>query len=106
MNTLDSEEEKTIGVLHDLLEDTDYTAADLEEMGYSDEIVQALVCLAKREGESYDQFIERVETNPMARKVKMADLKDNMNLERIPSPTRKDLQRLEKYQAALEKLKR
>jgi (p)ppGpp synthase/HD superfamily hydrolase len=53
MNTLDSEEVKTIGVLRDLLEDSDYTAADLKEMGYSDEIVQALVCLAKREGESY-----------------------------------------------------
>jgi (p)ppGpp synthase/HD superfamily hydrolase len=103
MNTLDSEEEKTIGVLHDLVEDTDYTADDLKEMGYSDEIVEALVCLTKREGEHYEQFIDRVKTNPIARKVKIVDLKDNMNLERIPSPSAKDLERLEKYRAAFVK---
>ena len=105
MKALDFESEKTVGVLHDLLEDTGYTAVDLQAMGYSDEILEALLCLTKRDGEPYEQFIERVKTNPIARKVKIADLKDNMNLDRIPSPTRKDLERVQKYRAALEKLR-
>jgi len=105
MKALESEVKKTVGVLHDRLEDTDFTSADLKASGYSDEIVEALVCMTKREGEPYDQFIDRVKTNPIARRVKIADLRDNMNLERISSPTQKDRERVDKYRAALGRLK-
>ena len=56
--------------------------------------------MTKREGESYDLFIERVKDNPIALKVKMADLRDNMDILRLPVLTEKDLQRIAKYHKA------
>lgn len=58
----------------------------------------------KHDGESYDQFIDRVKGNPLARKVKIADLKDNCNLERIAEPKENDYKLLEEYPAALAEL--
>ena len=95
------EDDKVIvELLHDVLEDTDITLEHLKKEGFSDEVLAALDAITKREGESYDQFIERVKDNPIALKVKMADLRDNMNILRLPVLTDKDLQRIAKYHKA------
>ena len=90
-------EEKTVAMLHDLLEDTAYTEDDLWEEGFSAEVIEAVVCLTKTEDEEYADYVERVCQNKLAARVKLADLKDNMDLNRLPGLTPKDFQRLEKY---------
>ena len=89
-----------VALLHDVIEDTDITLDYLKKEGFSDAVLAALDAITKREGESYDQFIERVKDNPIALKVKMADLRDNMNVLRLPVLTEKDLQRIAKYHKA------
>jgi (p)ppGpp synthase/HD superfamily hydrolase len=86
-----------VGVLHDLVEDTRYSFDDLRALGYSEEIVQALDCLTHRLDESYEQFVERASANPLARRVKRADLEDNMDIRRLPVVSEKDQERLNRY---------
>lgn len=104
MLQMETEEEMICAVLHDILEDTPVTAEGLKEMGYSDEIITAISCLTKKENEDYFDFIKRAKQNSIAKKVKKADLSDNMSLDRIKNKTEKDYQRLEKYKKALELL--
>src|SRR5690242_9612910 len=66
MFRVESELERIVAVLHDVVEDTGRTFEDLRRLGYSEEIIQALDCVTKREGEPYDQFIERAAPNPIA----------------------------------------
>lgn len=100
MERCETELEKITAVLHDVLEDSEYTLEDLKKEGFSDEILKALVCLTHREGEGYMEYIERVCENPLATRVKYADLQDNMDISRIPNPAEKDYIRLEKYKIA------
>lgn len=100
MFRLESETEKIVGVLHDVVEDTKYTRDDLRKMGYSETILQALDGVTKREGESYADFVLRAKANPVARKVKLADLEDNMDVRRLSSVTPKDMERLSRYRKA------
>lgn len=84
----------TIAALHDIIEDTEYTEQDLRE-GFPREIANAVMCLTKVEGQSYE---EAVKSNPLASKVKMADLLHNMDMSRFKGQWgRNDLLRLEKY---------
>lgn len=87
-------------VLHDVVEDSDWTLEQLREAGFTEEVVTAVECLTHRESESYAEFITRVQTHAIAREVKVADLEDNMNILRISQLSSKDLQRLEKYHKA------
>ena len=105
MFSLDSEKEKIVGVLHDVVEDTKYTLDDLRGMGYAEDVLAALDCLTKREGERYEAFIERIKQNPIARRVKIADLQDNLDLTRLAEITQKDVERLKKYRLSLAKLR-
>ena len=89
-----------VALLHDVIEDTEITLEQLKEEGFNDAVLAALDAITKREGESYDQFIERVKDNPIALKVKLADLRDNMDILRLPVLTEKDLQRIAKYHKA------
>lgn len=98
-------DEKTVGYLHDVLEDTAITEEDLVTMGISSEIVSAIKVLTKKRGEPYTEYIEQVKENELARKVKIADLQHNMDLSRIPNPTKRDFERLEKYKKVLMDLK-
>jgi (p)ppGpp synthase/HD superfamily hydrolase len=94
-------EEKTVAFLHDVVEDTDTTCADLLERGFSERVVQAVDCLTRRKGESYDAFVERIAPNPLARAVKLADLEDNMDIRRSSRAMKeKDAERMEKYRKA------
>ena len=100
MLRMDTEAAMMAAVLHDVVEDTEWTLERLREAGFSDEVLEAVDCLTHREGESYQQFVERVRTNPIARQVKIADLEDNMNVRRINQLGPRDLERLEKYHRA------
>jgi (p)ppGpp synthase/HD superfamily hydrolase len=108
-STLSGDDAKIVALLHDVLEDTAVTREHLQLSGYTPEIIAAIESLTKlpdEEGsdEGYEKFIHRAAQNPLAQKVKIADLKDNMDLSRIAQPTDKDYARLEKYQRALKVL--
>jgi hypothetical protein len=104
MLRLEGENERVAAALHDLLEDTSVTAEDLRAEGFAPEVIAAVQALTKREGETYEDFIRRVSTNPIAARVKLADLADNMDLTRIASPTERDRARTEKYHQAIDLL--
>lgn len=97
MLRLDTDEERMAAVLHDVVEDTGVTLADLREAGYPEAVVEAVDHLTARGGETYEEFIRRAARNPIARKVKLADLEDNMDVRRLGPLTPKDLERLERY---------
>lgn len=98
MESLDTEEEKIVAVLHDLLEDAEgWDAARLRQEGFSEPVIAALEHHTKREGEDYAAFIARAAKNPIALKVKLADLRDNMDITRLETLRPKDLERLQKY---------
>ncbi|HEY7126994.1 MAG TPA: hypothetical protein VH540_23860 [Ktedonobacterales bacterium] len=105
MFRLETEQERIVGVLHDVIEDTNYTQGGLHRLGYSDEILAALDCLTRRSTETYEQFIERAAANPLARRVKLADLEDNMDMRRLLAVTEKDRERLDRYIRSWRRLK-
>jgi (p)ppGpp synthase/HD superfamily hydrolase len=85
---------RMVAALHDVVEDSEVTIADLRATGYSDEICEAVDALTRREGESYEVMIARVAGNPLARRVKIADLEDNMDpTRRLPGQNEVDRQR-------------
>lgn len=100
-----TEIEKICGVLHDVVEDSDWTAEDLRKEGFSEEVISVIKCLSKEtENEDYDVFIERVAKDPIAIRVKLNDLLDNMDITRLNELNEKDLNRLNKYLRAYRKL--
>ena len=97
--------EKIVGVLHDVVEDSGWTFEQLSNEGFSDDIIAALRCVTKlSEDEPYDEFIERVMKNDLAIAVKINDLSDNMDIRRLKELTEKDFQRLQKYHRAYTRL--
>jgi len=97
-----TEIEKICGLLHDVVEDSDLTFEDLKKEGFSDDVISTLRCLTKEsENEDYDLFIERVIQNPVAVKVKMNYLLDNMDITRLKELNEQDINRLNKYLKAL-----
>ena len=105
MLRLQGETEQIVGVLHDVVEDTEISFDDLAQMGFSAEIIAALDGVTRREGESYSDFVERSLQNPISRRVKLADLEDNMNIRRLPVElTTRDYERLQRYRRAWARL--
>lgn len=98
--TQGGEKEQCVAVLHDVLEDTNLTAEYLLNEGFGEDIVTALKLLTRTPEDDYMEYIHRLKNNPIARAVKLADLRDNMDMTRIPNPTEKDFIRLEKYKKA------
>lgn len=96
-----SPEEKIVGVLHDVIEDSDITALDLLNEGFSSEIVDAILALSHRPDEDYISFIYRVLENSLAKRVKLYDLLDNTDILRLNKLDDKDLVRLNKYIEAI-----
>lgn len=99
-----SEAEQICGVLHDVVEDTDWTFEQLLAAGFPADIVDTLRCLTKGEDELYQHYIDRVKTNQLAIAVKLNDLEDNMDLRRVDVLLPKDLDRLNKYLRAYQEL--
>lgn len=105
MNSGKTEVEKICGVLHDIVEDTPWTFEMLQQEGFSEEIINVLKCVTKEsDQEDYDHFIDRILTNKTAIAVKLNDLRDNMDITRLPQITEQDRKRLNKYLKAYRRL--
>ena len=117
MLSMDSEEERIVGVLHDVVEDCEgWSWERLKEQGCSDKIIEALKSVSKtleeekqfkemddpdEKMEHYLQFIQRAKTNKIGRNVKAADIRDNLDISRIDDITERDINRLNRYKKAL-----
>ena len=116
MLSLGTEEERIVGVLHDVVEDCDgWTWEQLKDQGCSDEIIEALQSVSKTPREEaeyrslsedkklahYLEFIKRAKSNKIGRNVKAADINDNLDISRIDNMAERDLHRLNRYKAAL-----
>ena len=102
MIQMDSEEAMIAAVLHDVVEDSVWTLDDLRREGFSDEVLNAVDCLTHREGEGEDywDYIKRAGSDSIAIKVKLADLLDNLNPNRLDKVTEEDEKRFERYRKA------
>ena len=100
---LESPEAQVVGWLHDTVEDTDLTVADIEAR-FGPETAAAVDAISRREAEDWPDYLERIKANPVARQVKISDLIDNSNLSRIPRVTLRDVERQGKYNRALKTL--
>ena len=94
---------KIVALLHDILEDTSCTVEELSATGFDEEIIEAVKAVTKG-NESYEQYLECVKGNELAREVKLEDLKHNMDLTRLTEVGEEELKRVEKYRAALKYL--
>jgi len=98
-------EARIVGVLHDIVEDTNITLEYLTDTGFPEHIVQAIDNITKREGEGNKEYYDRVKQSPLSVQVKLADLEDNMNLDRIKGePTKQDISRTAFYKEKHEML--
>jgi (p)ppGpp synthase/HD superfamily hydrolase len=106
MFAVSNEEEKIVAVLHDVVEDSfGWDFGRLEKEDFSAAVIDALRSVTKiTEDEDYDAFIERAMSNPIGRQVKIADIRDNLDVTRIGELTEKDMKRLNKYKKALARL--
>lgn len=102
MRRAKTDEERIVAILHDVLEDCDeWTKERLSTEGFPDEIVEAIVCLSRKDGETYPEFIDRVCTNRLAMKVKRYDLEDNLDPDRLSQLDEQTQKRLKgKYKPA------
>lgn len=95
------EETTIVALLHDVVEDTSYTLDDLRSMGFCDEVIEAIALMTHDKSVPYFDYIDSVSKNPIARVVKLADLKHNCDLSRLDVVDEKVLKRLEKYTKAI-----
>lgn len=89
---VDPEEEKAVALLHDVIEDSSVTAEELLNAGLPETVVTAVQILSKKKGQDYQTYLKTVKSNPLARAVKLADLKHNSDLSRLETITDKDLE--------------
>jgi hypothetical protein len=101
MHTVETDAQRIVAILHDVVEDTLETSDSLRKRGFSEEIVDAIAALTKKKGEDYFEFVIRAASNPLARPVKIADIRDNLDPARIANPTSKDQDRMTRYRRAL-----
>lgn len=99
---MDDENATVVALLHDVVEDTNYTLEDLKDMGFNKEVLTAIALLTHDKAVSYEEYVLKLKSNPIARKVKLADLRHNSDLTRLRKVTKKDLKRNEKYKRAIQ----
>jgi (p)ppGpp synthase/HD superfamily hydrolase len=102
---VETEIERMVAVLHDVVEDTTWTLEDLQREGFSAEVLAAVDLLTHRKEVPYDDYIERIAGSSLAKTVKLADLKHNMDMTRVKAFGPDDAARLEKYHRAWRRLK-
>lgn len=90
-------ESKTVALLHDTVEDSALTFDKLREYQFSEEIINGVIAVTRKKGESYADFIERASKDEIGHAVKIYDLEDNMNIKRLSNLSEKDWHRLNKY---------
>lgn len=100
MLAVQDEAARIAAVLHDVVEDSTWTLDQLRAEGFAPDVVAAVDALTKRKGESYEDFVRRAGQHPIAHRVKLADIADNMDLSRIAHPTHDDHARMAKYSRA------
>jgi hypothetical protein len=100
MSRVEGEEAQIVALLHDVIEDTQVTAADLRRAGFSDAIMTALLLVTHGQDQPYADYVVACKGNPVARQVKLADLADNCRLDRTilrPERVQRDLARIHRY---------
>lgn len=98
---METEETTIVALLHDLIEDTDYTIEDLTKMGFDKAITDAIALLTHADGVEYMDYVRKIKDNPIAKAVKLADLHHNSDLTRLDSIDQKALSRRDKYLKAI-----
>ena len=100
------QDEKTtiVALLHDVVEDTFYTLQDLLAMGFNQEVLDAIALMTHDKNMPYMEYVAKIRENPIARAVKLADLRHNSDLTRMDEITETELKRVEKYKAAMQLL--
>lgn len=98
------EDTTIVALLHDVIEDTDYTFGDLKAIGFDDVIIDALKLMTHDESVPYMEYVAEIKTNPIAREVKLADLQHNSDLSRLDVIDEKALKRKDKYMEAIKLL--
>ena len=101
---MDSEESTIVALLHDVIEDTEYTLSDLAAMGFSNSVIDALALMTHDSTVPYMEYVRAISLNSLATKVKLADLRHNSDLTRLDHVDEKALSRVKKYAAAIELL--
>lgn len=101
---MDDEESTIVALLHDTIEDSDLTICDLKMEGFSESVIEALECLTHDKNIQYEEYIQRIKVNPLAKKVKKVDLEHNSLLERLEIVDESVMNRLKKYEKAKEML--
>lgn len=104
MNAGNTLPEKIVGALHDVVEDSDWTLEDLTKAGFSPEIVDAVDAMTHKDSETYDEYLLRAAKNPIAIRVKINDLTDNMDIRRLKELNEAEFQRMRKYLKAYKQL--
>ncbi len=99
--SMDDEYSTCTALLHDVVEDTDYTIEQLSEI-FPKEVIDAVKLLTHNDDTPYLDYVRRIKTNPIATKVKLADLTHNSDLSRLDNVSENDLLRTEKYKKAKE----
>ena len=98
---MDDEDSTCVALLHDVMEDADFTVDDICDLGMPENVIEALLLLTHDEAEPYLDYVDRVARNPLAAKVKRADLRHNSDLTRLDEITDRDRDRVKKYEKAL-----
>lgn len=101
---MDTEESTIVALLHDIVEDTDYTLQDLKALGFPSNVIDALALMTHDPKVPYMEYVKGISANPLATKVKLADLQHNSDLSRLDSVDEKALSRVKKYATAIELL--
>jgi len=101
MLQMETTEDRIVAALHDVVEDSDWSLECLRREGFSRVIIEAIDSVTRRQSETYEEFVLRAAQNSIGRRVKLADLRDNCDLNRIANPTEKDLERTTKYKHAI-----
>lgn len=94
------EELMSIAILHDVIEDSEWTLEMLEHEGFSKRVVNALAMLTHEPEDSYEEYIRKISTNMDAILVKLEDLRDNSDITRLKGLRYKDIERVRKYHKA------
>ena len=103
---MQDEETTIVALLHDVVEDTDYTIEDLRAMGFSNRILEAIALMTHAPEVPYMDYVAQIKTNPIAKAVKLADLRHNCDMSRLDFVTPYDEIRAEKYKNAILLLER
>lgn len=98
---MDDENTICVALLHDVVEDTDITLEELKSEGFHDEVIAALKLLTHDDKVPYMEYVRAVKENPIATKVKLADLRHNSDLTRLDIVDEKAVKRAEKYKEAI-----